>query len=237
VLADLTSGEVDIPLDKVKAEVLVLTTAVEVLLFPDALVAMAKVMKSIGANWTVSSNAFEAANVGLISGDIAAETEATRRIIDHAVSVGASIVLVPESGHAYQTLRWDAAERNGATLPFEVLAVSEYLAREVDAGRLKLKSAANGKSITYHDPCRLARQSGVMEEPRRLLQAMGMKTQETDSNRRENRQCKWIELLIHWNNELQKRREFLIIRTGKQNWPHHLPQTESFYLSTDTSSM
>jgi Fe-S oxidoreductase len=189
VLADLTSGEVDIPLDKVKAEVLVLTTAVEVLLFPDALVAMAKVMKSIGANWTVSSNAFEAANVGLISGDIAAETEATRRIIDHAVSVGASIVLVPESGHAYQTLRWDAAERNGATLPFEVLAVSEYLAREVDSGRLKLKAAANGKSVTYHDPCRLARQSGVMEEPRRLLEAMGMKTQETDSNRRENYCC------------------------------------------------
>ena len=189
LLNGLRSNEADIPLDKPRAEVLVLTTAVDVLLFPDAVAALARIMQHVGANWTFSSQAFEAANVGLISGDIRAETEATRRIIDLAVSLGASTVVVPESGHAYQTLRWDAAERNGIDLPFDVLAVSEFLSREADAGRLKLKSAANGRSVTYHDPCRLARQSGVTDEPRRLLEAMGMKAVETDSNRRENYCC------------------------------------------------
>jgi Fe-S oxidoreductase len=77
----------------------------------------------------------------------------------------------------------------GAELSVEVLAASEFMAREFDAGRLKLQKKSNGRSVTYHDPCRLGRHGGVFAEPRRLLDAMGIERRETDSNQRENYCC------------------------------------------------
>jgi Fe-S oxidoreductase len=189
VVSDLRSKQNDVPLDKPKADILVLTTAVDALLFTDSLAALATIMNRAGASWTLSGKAFEAANVGLISGDVSAQTIASNKIIDHAIAIGAKTVLIPESGHAYQALRWEGADRSGAELPFEVLAISEFVTRELDAGRLKFKPASGGRSVTYHDPCRLGRLGGVYEEPRRLLEAMGLKNRDTDSNRRENYCC------------------------------------------------
>jgi Fe-S oxidoreductase len=189
VVARMRSAQINVPVDEKAADVLVLTSAVDVLVFADALAALAKILNHIGVQWTLSSAAFEAANVGLVSGDVAAQGQASRRILNAAAEIGAKTVLVPESGHAYQALRWEGAERTGAKLSVEVLAVSEYMAREFEAGRLKLQQAGNGRSVTYHDPCRLGRHGGVFAEPRRLLDAMGVERRETDSNQRENYCC------------------------------------------------
>ena len=122
----------------------------------------------------MSTDAFEATNLGLISGDGATRRAAVGRIVDRAKAIGAKTVLVPESGHAYQSLRWEAANDLGEALPFEVLAISEYVARAVDAGTISLKKAGDVSSVTYHDPCRLARQGGVFDEPRAVLKSMGL---------------------------------------------------------------
>jgi Fe-S oxidoreductase len=179
----------DIPLDKEQADILVLTTAVEVKLFPESLAATAKILNSMRANWTLSSDAFEATNVGLLAGDVNAQRKASGRILDCAKACGARTVIVPEAGHSYQALRWEAAGRLGKELPFYVVALSEYMATELGSGKLKLKQAANGKAVVYHDPCRLGRQSGVYEQPRDVLRALGVDLRETDSNKRENYCC------------------------------------------------
>ena len=189
VVDRLAQQGVEVPLDKSQAEVLVLTTAVEVLLFSDALAATAKIMNRLGADWTMRSQGFEAANLGLVSGDEVTQRSATAKIVEQAKACGATTVILPESGHAYQALRWDGANVLGEVLPFEVLAMSEFIARELDAGRLKLKSPANGSSVTYHDPCRLGRHGGVIEQPRQVLEALGMDFHEADSNGRENFCC------------------------------------------------
>ena len=189
VVDRLAQQGVEVPLDKSQAEVLVLTTAVEVLLFSDALAATAKIMNRLGADWTMRSQGFEAANLGLVSGDEVTQRSATAKIVEQAKACGATTVILPESGHAYQALRWEGANVLGEVLPFEVLAMSEFIARELDAGRLKLKSPANGSSVTYHDPCRLGRHGGVIEQPRQVLEALGMDFHEADSNGRENFCC------------------------------------------------
>ncbi len=189
VVRGLKQQGIEVPLDKSRAEVLVLTTAVEVLLFSDALAATAKIMNHLGADWTISSQGFEAANLGLLSGDEATQRQAAARIVEQAKTCGAKTVILPESGHAYQALRWEGANELGEALPFEVLAISEFIARELDAGRLPLRAAANGSSVTYHDPCRLGRHGGVIEQPRQVLKALGMDFREADSNGRENYCC------------------------------------------------
>jgi Fe-S oxidoreductase len=189
VVNSLAQQGIGIPLDKSQADIVLLTTAVEILLFRDALAATALILNKLGVNWTLLSRGFEATNVGLVSGDESTQKKATARIVEHAEACGAKIVILPETGHAYQALRWEAANELHKALPFEVLAISEFIAREYDAGRLKLKTAANGKSVTYHDPCRLGRHGGVIGHPRQLLRALGLDFREADSNGRENYCC------------------------------------------------
>ena len=184
----LRAGGLDVPIDKDKADVLLLTTAAEVLIFPDALAASARILNKSGADWTLSSDAFEAANLGLLSGDDTTQKAVTKRIVERAIACGAKTVVLPESGHAYQALRWEAANEVGEALPFAVMAIAEYVAAEVGAGRLSLKSNGGG-SVTYHDPCRLARHGGITAEPREVLKKLGYELHETPSHLRENYCC------------------------------------------------
>ena len=45
-------------------------------------------------------------------------------------------------------------------------------ARYLREGRIKLDKSKLGGPITYHDPCQIARNAGVMNEPRYILQQL-----------------------------------------------------------------
>jgi heterodisulfide reductase subunit D len=72
-------------------------------------------------------------------------------------------------------------------LGFEVLHASQFLARLVEEGRLKLGSLE--QVVTYHDPCDLGRKSGVFDAPRQVIEAVsGVEFREMDASR-ENALC------------------------------------------------
>lgn len=186
---ELGAQKINVPLDRPHAEVMVLTTATDILLFRDALGAIARILNKLGVSWTMCSDAFDATNVGLVSGDDRGMNAAVKRIFDKAREIGAKTVLLPESGHAYQAMRWESANELGEPLPFEVLSMAEFINAEIKAERLALKPQTNGTSVTYHDPCRLARKSGVMRQPREVLAALGLDVRETAASGRENYCC------------------------------------------------
>lgn len=179
----------DIPVNKEKADVLVLSTVVDMMLFNDAFVGTAKIMNHLGLDWTVTTSNFEAANFGLLSGYEALQKHDSDGIIDQAIKIGAKTVIVPECGHAYPALRWDGANEYGKALPFEVLAISEFIGKEIKEGRLKLKPIGKDKKVTLHDPCKLARVGGVIEEPRIVMDALGVDFTETESHGEMNWCC------------------------------------------------
>ena len=73
-------------------------------------------------------------------------------------------------------------------LPFEIIHISEFLARELPKAEISFNAATNGP-VTYHDPCRLGRRAGIYEEPRTLLSLLpGSDFREMENNR-ENAVC------------------------------------------------
>jgi Fe-S oxidoreductase len=70
----------------------------------------------------------------------------------------------------------------------EVLHASEYLARLLEAGRLK--PGAIEQVVTYHDPCDLGRKSGVFDAPRQVIEAVpGVELREMDASREQALCC------------------------------------------------
>jgi Fe-S oxidoreductase len=162
--------EVEIRLDREKAEVLVTLSSIEIMKYPDSLVALARILNRMGEDWTLRSDGYEATNFGLFSGNLDWQREMSLKIIKAAIGAKARTLLLPECGHAYGAMRWQGANMYGAPLPFRVLHVTEFLAEAVRSGRLKLKPMAG--SVTFHDPCQVSRRGGATSAPREVLASL-----------------------------------------------------------------
>jgi Fe-S oxidoreductase len=171
---------IEIPLDRDKADVMITLSSIEIMKYPQSIVAMARILNHLGESWTLRSDGFEATNFGMLSGNTAWQRESTMRMIDAAVACSAKLVILPECGHAYGAMRWQGANMYGKPLPFKVLHISEYLAEAVNSGRLKVKPL--GESVTFHDPCLVSGRGGATEAPRDVLKALGAELREMSSS-------------------------------------------------------
>lgn len=160
--------EVDLPLDKDKADILLTVSSIELMKYPLSVVAMAKLLNHAGVDWTLSTKGYEATNFGFLSGKSDIAKIMIERIAEAAEATGAKTVVIPECGHAFGVLRWAGANILGRPLPFEVQHITEFLAKLKRDGKLSFKPV--DESITYHDPCQISRRGGAMAEARYLLE-------------------------------------------------------------------
>jgi len=157
-----------IPMDVEGADYLLLLSSMEIMNFPEFIRAVARIFKHAEVSWTIASDAFEATNSGIQIGvsDIAAQL--VERVVAAAARLKVKYVISPECGHAYMALRWEGPNLIGRPYDFKVLHITELL----DQLRQSLRLRTTGKevrSLTYHDPCQIARRGGVLQAPRNLL--------------------------------------------------------------------
>jgi len=164
---------VPMPLDEPDVAVMLCVPRTDIEHYPSAVAALARVMHHLGLSCTFRSDALVAENYGYFAGGKSWQRDISLRLIEQAIACKAKTLVVPECGHAYTALRWEAADLYGKPLPFKVRHVTEFLAEELQAGRLKLGTAGAG-ATTFHDPCQLVRKGGVNDAPRALMKAMAI---------------------------------------------------------------
>jgi len=82
--------------------------------------------------------------------------------------------------HCLHTLRTEYPAFGG---DYEVIHHSEFLQELFAAGRLAAGAADEAGGVTFHDPCYLGRQNGVIEAPRESLGFVGIELQEMPRRR------------------------------------------------------
>ena len=166
----------DVYFDQEEADILVTMSSIEIMKYPHAIGATAKILNTLGEKWTFRSEGYEATNFGMMSGSVEWQKNSTMKLINAAIDCGAKLVILPECGHAYGALRWQGAAMYGKPLPFKVQHISEYLADVISSGRLKVKKV--DQTVTFHDPCQVSRRGGATEAPRTVMKALGVDLKE-----------------------------------------------------------
>jgi Fe-S oxidoreductase len=152
------AGETPIPVDVEGADLLYVALA-----GAHSIIPAAAVFNAAGENWTLSF--FEAVNFGAFVGDPSRTKLILDRIISEAKRLKVKEVCICECGTAFRVMKQLSGKQ-----PFEVSSITEVHARYIREGRIELDKSKNKGRITYHDPCQIARNAGVMDEPRYILQ-------------------------------------------------------------------
>lgn len=83
----------------------------------------------------------------------------------------------------------------GLELSAEVMTATAFAAELLEKGKLKIKQAAG--VVTYHDPCRLARDLEETEPARQLIRAMGYELKEMIQSGKTTKCCGGLVLEAH----------------------------------------
>jgi Fe-S oxidoreductase len=151
---------ITLPLDKPKADLQLTLAPGDLDEHHNSVVGLARILDSLGIDWTLSSVAFEATNFGSLSEDTELQGELTCRLIDKAREIGASTILLPESGHAWGALRWEAARWYGSPIDdIRIMHTLELLAERIQMGDIRPHPV--GETATFHDPCQQVRRGGL----------------------------------------------------------------------------
>ena len=163
-----TSSGLEVPVDKEGAEYLVLLSSMEIINFPEYLEAITKIFDHAGVTWTLSTQCFEATNAGIQIGNKDIAAQLVERVVAAAEKLKVPKVISPECGHAFTAIRWEGPNLIGRPYPFRVFHIIEVLDELRAAGRIKTEGMETDR-LSMHDPCNLARKSGVIQQQRNLM--------------------------------------------------------------------
>jgi len=153
----LEAGDTAIPVDLIGADLLYVALA-----GAHSIIPAAAVFNAAGENWTLSF--FEAVNFGAFVGDPTRTRLILDRIMNEAKRLNVKEVCICECGTAFRVMKQLAGDQ-----PFTVSSITEVNARYIREGRIRLDKSKFNVPVTYHDPCQIARNGGVLEEPRYIL--------------------------------------------------------------------
>lgn len=176
-----------IEVDKEGADYLFLWDPREIKYYPQDVQSIAKIFWAAGANWTCSSQWWDATHYALFSGDDEASTVMLERIRSEYRRLKAKTVVVTECGHATHAQMW--GRKVWLHDDYPVISILQLMAKWIEDGTIKVDPTRNTERVTFHDPCNSVRKEGIVEEPRYILNHVVTDFVEMWPNRQYNYCC------------------------------------------------
>jgi len=165
-----TGIDIDFPLDVEGVEYLFTPAVSDFLMEAETLMGIAAVFKATGGSWTISTKYYDAINYGLFYSDRMLE-RIIRKLYAESERLNTPNILIGECGHASRSAKYYVPVHCGGENAKPVLNIMEYTLKMLENGKLKLKPDTITDRVTYHDPCNIARQGWIVEQPRKIIRA------------------------------------------------------------------
>jgi len=161
---------VKFPMDVEGAEYLFIPPVSDFLMEADTLMGNAAVLQAAGVSWTIGTAYFDAINYGLFYNDRLL-ARIVRKEVEEARRLKAQKILIGECGHASRTAKLFVPNFGGGNNAPPVVNCMELTLELLEQGRLKLNPDVITQTVTYHDPCNIARSGWIVEQPRIIIKS------------------------------------------------------------------
>jgi Fe-S oxidoreductase len=158
------------PMDIEGADYVFFPAVSDFLMEAESLMGIAAVFTATGDSWTTGTEYFDGINYGLFYSDRMLE-RIIKKVDKEARRLKGKNILIGECGHASRSAKYFIPTYCGGKDALPVLNIMEYTNKAWKEGRLKLDPNVVTEKVAYHDPCNLARQRWIINQPRELLKA------------------------------------------------------------------
>jgi len=169
-IRDAKGVNVKFPLNVADAEYIFFAPVSDYLMEADTLMGNAAVLHAAGVSWTVGTGYFDAINYGLFYNDHLLGRIA-RQLVEEARRLRSRKILIGECGHASRAAKFFIPNFCGGEQAPPVVNCLELTWKLIEEGRLKLNPQAISQTVTYHDPCNIARDGWIVDPPRRIIKS------------------------------------------------------------------
>ncbi len=180
--------DIKFPLDVEGSEYLFIPAVSDFLMEAESLMGTAAVFTATGDSWTTGTSYFDGINYGLFYSDRMLE-RVVKKVHAEAERLKCKKILIGECGHASRSAKYYVPTYCGGKDALPVINIMEYTHQVLQEGRLKLDPNVVTERVTYHDPCNIARQKWIIEQPREILKAFCKNFVEMTPNRENNLCC------------------------------------------------
>ncbi len=171
-------------LDKKKARVIYFVGCVTAFypMVQDIARSFVRILDAAGVDFTILGGEEWCCGYPLLAAGHREDFEASMRHNTGRIKeTGAEAIVVTCPG-CYQMWHGEYYRLSGRKPPFEIIHSTQFIAGLIEKGEIKLNQM--DAKLTYHDPCDLGRNSGVFDEPRRIIsQVAGANFVELPDNR------------------------------------------------------
>ena len=169
-LVDIYRIPAKFPFDVEDAEYVFFPAVSDFLLEADTLMGNAAVMYATGGSWTIGTGYYDGINYGLFYSDHMLE-RIVKKEVEELKRLKAKKIMIGECGHASRSAKFFVPTFCGGKDAPPVVNCMEYALEQLENGKLNLKKDTIEETVTYHDPCNIARSGWIIDQPRELLKA------------------------------------------------------------------
>jgi Fe-S oxidoreductase len=164
------SVRIKFPLDVEGCDYVFFPAVSDFLMEAETLMGIAAVFTATGDSWTIGTQYYDGINYGLFYSDRILE-RVVKKVDEETKRLSGKNILIGECGHASRSAKYFVPTYCGGKDALPVLNIMEYTYKIWKEGRLKLNPNIITEKVAYHDPCNIARQRWIINQPREILKS------------------------------------------------------------------